>query len=219
MIRTILSLGALAASGPALAQDAKTARFQVTGVEIALPVPKGYCEPQGHGIAVAQLVAASDDDNVTDLTLHQCGDETRFVDYYILKTTKVMLTVAVSREELIAAMVDALDDPAVKASVDPAKLNPEIERGFAGVTGQKLSVDTSVRWVGHDDVCVYLAGTVTFKDPKGDSARAMSGCMTAVGGRAVNIYRYSDGADPKNAARYLADVKAMALSMQGAPAH
>ena len=218
MIWAILSALVFAAAVPAFAQDAQTARFQVTGVEIALPIPKGYCLPQGKAAVVAQLLAASDDTNITNLTLYQCGDQTRFVDYYILKTTKALLTLTISREDLIATMVEALDDPGVKAAVDPAKLSPEIERDLANVTGQKTSVNGDIRWLGHDEVCIYLAGVVTFKAPSGDSMRAVSGCMTAVGGRAVNLYRYSDGADPANAARYLPDVKAMALSMQAASA-
>lgn len=219
MIRTILGVLAIASAVPAHAQEAQTARFQVTGVEIALPIPKGYCLPQGKAVSVAQLVAASDDVNVTDLTLYQCGDEARFVDHYVLKTTKSLLGINIAREELIAAMINALDDPAVKEAVDPAKLAPEWERGFANVTGQKATISSALRWLGHDDVCVYLAGIVTFKNANGESVRAVSGCMTAVAGRAVNVYRYSDGADPANAPKYLSDVKKMALSMEGGPAH
>lgn len=216
MIRTILSAVALALAVPAFAQDA---HFQVTGVEIAMPIPKGFCLPQGKGVAIAQLVAASDDANVTDLTLHKCGDETQFVDYYILKTTKELLAVAISRADLIAELVKALDDPAVKMAVDPARLAPDIERSFTSVTGRKATIDGGIRWLGHDDACVYMAGVITLKTERGDSVRAVSGCMTAVAGRAVNVYRYSDGADPTNATRHLPDVKAMALSMQGGAAH
>jgi hypothetical protein len=189
MIRTLSGLLMLAAATPASAQDAETARFQVTGVEISVPIPKGYCLPQGRGVTVAQLVAASDNANVTDLTLHQCGDETRFVDYYLLKTTKSLLALNISRGELIAAMVEALDDPAVKASIDPARLSPEIERSFSEVTGQKTAITSGLRWVGHDDVCIYLAGIVTFKGEAGESRRAVSGCdrRRGAGGQRLSL--------------------------------
>src|SRR5436305_721834 len=169
MIRILSGMLAIASAMPALAQDARTARFQVTGVEISLPIPKGYCLPQGKGVTVSQLVAATDDANVTNLTLHQCGDETRFMDYYILKTSKILLALAVSREDLIAQVVEALDEPAVKESIDPAKVNPEVERSFATVVGEKPTVNGGIRWLGHDEVCVYLAGVMTFKTSASDS--------------------------------------------------
>jgi hypothetical protein len=54
MIRILSGMLAIASAMPALAQDARTARFQVTGVEISLPIPKGYCLPQGKGVTVSQ---------------------------------------------------------------------------------------------------------------------------------------------------------------------
>lgn len=217
MIRLILGLLATAAAAPAAAQEARTARFQVTGVEIALPIPNGFCEPEGKGVALAQLLAAGDNVNVTNLTLTRCGAEPRLVDYYLLKTTKSLLTLTVSREQWIAMLVESLDDPSVKSMLDPAKINAEAERDIMAVIG-KVSVDGDVHWLGHDDVCVYLGGVIRYEIETVEETRAMTGCMTAVGGRAVNLYRYSAG-ETANVTRYLADIKAMALSMQGGPAY
>ncbi len=218
MIRMMMGALALAAALPALAQDTQTARFQVTGVEVALPIPKGFCMPQGKGAIVAQLLAASDTVNVTHLTLNSCDAQAADTDYYLFKTTRSVLAIQMSRKEWIAALLEYLEDPAVKNAIDPAKIGPEAEREFEKVFGQKASVGGDITWLGHDEACVYLGGVISFETEGVRYKRAVSGCMTAVGGRSVNIYRYSEGL-PANATRYLADVKAVALSMQGAPAH
>ncbi|MDG2534767.1 hypothetical protein P6144_13980 [Sphingomonas sp. HITSZ_GF] len=218
MIRTILAMLALAVASPAFAQAQQTERFEVTGVEISLPTPKGFCRPQGQAAIVAQLTAASDDSNVTNLTLYRCGDESEFLDYYILKTTKTLLMLSISRADFIAGVVESLDDPAVKAAVDPARINPEIERNLDTLFGVKGKIGGEIRWLGHDDSCVYLGGVMRLESQGGVYTRAVSGCMTAVGGRAVNLYRYSAG-EAANVTKYLPELKAMALSMQGAPAH
>lgn len=218
MIRMMMGALALAAAMPAFAQEAQTARFQVTGVEVALPIPKGFCLPRGKGAVVAQLLAAGDTSNVTHLTLDSCNEQAADIDYYLFKTTRSVLAIQVSREEWIAALIAHLDDPAVKTAIDPSKIKPEVEREFETMFGQKASVGGDITWLGHDDTCVYLGGVMSFETEGVSYKRAVSGCMTAVGGRSVNVYRYSEGV-PANVTRYLADVKAIALSMQGAPAH
>ena len=207
------------AATPALAQEAQTARFNITGVDIALPVPAGYCLPEGKRAAVAQLLAASDDTNVTDLTLNRCEDDRAFADYYLVKTPKAMLAVTVTRAQLIDLMVKTIDDPALKAALDPAKIGPEVEKSLERVIGQKTTIGGEVKWLGHDDVCVYLGGVISLKRANADYKRALSGCLTAVSGRALTIYRYSDGTDPANVTRNLADAKALALSMKGSAAN
>lgn len=220
MIRTILGAGALvlAAATPAAAQEARTARFQVTGVEIVMPIPKDFCLPEGDGVAVAQMLAAADTTNVTHLTLDRCGSAEQNVNYYLLKTTRSLLGIAVSRKEWIAMLLRELDDPAVKNAFDPDTIKPDVERDLAAVIGQKASIDGTIQWLGHDDVCVYLGGVLSLTSGSISYKRAVSGCMTAVGGRSINIYRYSEGT-PANVTKYMSDVKAMALSMRGAPAH
>jgi hypothetical protein len=44
------------------------ATFRVGGVDFKLPLPSGYCLPVDKYIDVAQVVAATDNQNVTDLT-------------------------------------------------------------------------------------------------------------------------------------------------------
>ena len=65
----------LAASTAGAAVTPAPSTFRIGGVEFALPLPTGYCMPQGKQIDIAQLIAAADPNSVTHLTLVRCGVE------------------------------------------------------------------------------------------------------------------------------------------------
>lgn len=204
---------------PAFAQTApRTASFRSGGVIFSLPLPDGYCEPSGKAIDVAQVVAATDSDNATLLTLFPCGDAGSAANYYIVKAPKTALFTAVTRARMLAEVSAAFDNPANQDAIDPQTVNTKAAQGFSETLHQEVDVDTAIHPAGHDETCVYVAGTAAIKTGSVSYSRSVSACITTVSDRILFVYRFGDGATPGNARGLLPSAKAMALSIVGKPA-
>ncbi|MDK2770079.1 MAG: hypothetical protein KYX69_20460 [Sphingomonas sp.] len=185
-MKSILIAGLLAAiATPAAAQH----RFRVGTVEFTTALPAGYCAAEGSNAAVAQMVAASDNRNVTHLTTLSCDADKAWKDYFILKTPNELLAVSTNTTELQQAV-----GPVLKAAQSGGE-NDEASKSVSRTMGSPVQIKGEVRGYGQDAHCLYLGAVLDMAAPeKGISyTLAMSGCMTVVSGKVVTIYRYAPG--------------------------
>ena len=207
---------AAALAAPAVAQVRM--EFRVGGVGIELTPPKGYCEPSGIGIDVAQILAAGDDTNVTDLTLFPCADQTgEAPDYYLIKTPKSVLLSNAPRAELLAGLRVEFDKPGFEAAMKALDAPGEASDAYTKLIGQKVDVTGSLNPMGLDETCAYLGGVIKFEAKAIAYSRAVGSCITSVGNRVVIIHRYGAG-EPGNVLPMMKSAKALALAMQAKPA-
>ncbi|HEX8124109.1 MAG TPA: hypothetical protein VF548_00840 [Allosphingosinicella sp.] len=206
---------ALAASPPPPAG----ASFRVGGVEFQLPLPPGYCLPRGLQVDVAQLVAAGDTANVTDLTLFPCtapasGPELgNQKDYILIKTPKQAMVTQVTRKDLLAGLGEAFDNPAFTEALNSGKLMKDAGQGVSNVVGTKIDLSGNVAPRGKDDVCAYLGGAMTVTSAVKSYALSVGACITAVGGRILTIYWYGPDEGPASVARLLVKAKGVARTI------
>jgi hypothetical protein len=206
---------------PAATPGPADASFRVGGVEFQLPLPSGYCLPRGLQVDVAQLVAAGDSDNVTDLTLFPCSAPVDGPglgaqnDYVLIKTPKPLLIVEASREEVLRGIGEAFENPAFTQAMASGQLMTEAGKDVGDVLGAKVDLSGDVAPRGKDDVCAYLGGTMAVQSPRASYTLSVGACVTAVGGRMLTIYWYGPDQGPASVARLLIKVKGLAQTIKG----
>ncbi|URW75947.1 hypothetical protein M9980_01570 [Sphingomonas donggukensis] len=212
MMFKVAIVAAVAAATLAAADTAPVQAWQVAGVEMSMKTPAGFCAPTGTGAGVAQMVAATDEASVTHLTMFQCGDaDGSKPDYFMVKTPKAALTVTTERAPFLDSIAAAMKTPTIQARIGTVT-NEDVAKNFDKVFGDRPDIGGAIKPLGRDDVCVYLGGVMSYKTPLISYSRAVSGCITAVGGKVITITRYSDGV-PANVVKHLATVRAMALAV------
>ncbi len=206
-----LTAAAIAALGLVAAAPAGRATFDVGGVKLSLPLPASYCEPSGPMTALAQTVAAADPDNVTDLTLYKCdATPDDLGDYVLIKTPVRVLGMTVDRPTLLAQIGPEFDKG---PPVDNKKLGDDVASSLDRVSGTKAKVATQMSVRGHDDVCGYVGGSAQLSNSSRSVNVAVGGCITAAGGRIVQVFRYTMYRDPSDIDRMMKDARAIALTI------
>ena len=168
-MRAILIAGLLAAFvTPAAAQNS----FRVGAVEFTTALPAGYCAAEGKNAAVAQMLAAADNRNVTHLTAMSCDADKAWKDYFILKTPNELLAVTTDTAELQRAMGPGFN---AQSGGD----NEEASKSVSRTIGSPVQIKGKVRGYGQDANCVYLGAVLDMAAPERGIAYtlAMGGCM------------------------------------------
>ncbi|MBO9714972.1 hypothetical protein [Sphingomonas sp.] len=185
-------------SGSAAAQG--TVEFKVGDTVIVATPPKGYCPPAGDAIATARMTAAADSANVTLATFYPCGKtQATQEDYFLVKAPVQALALEIDRDTALDQLSAALNKPEVVDDAAEATSKQLSDRTSA-MAGKPVSVKSSIRFTGRDDVCAYLGGTVGFAspDPKLSVTTEVGVCMTVVAKKLVAVYRYRKaGPDPQ----------------------
>ena len=206
-MKSILIAGLIAAIAiPAAAQS----RFRVGTVEFTAALPAGYCSAtEGKNAAVAQMVAAADNRNVTHLTALSCDADTAWKDYFILKTPNELLAISTNTAELQQAV-----GPALKTALTTAD-NEEASKSVSRTMGSPVQIKGEVRGYGQDANCLYLGAVLDMDAPERGIkyTLAMSGCMTVVAGKVVTIYRYAPGTTDADVRKLMPSVLAFAKAI------
>lgn len=206
-MKSLLIVGLLVAiATPVAAQS----RFRVGTVEFTAALPAGYCPAaEGKNAAVAQMVAAADNRNVTHLTVLSCDAEKAWKDYFILKTPNELLAVSTNTAELQRAIGPALN-------AQSGGENEEASKSVSRTMGSPVQIKGEVRGYGQDAHCVYLGAVLDMAAPERGIAYtlAMSGCMTVVSGKVVTIYRYAPGTTDADVRKLMPSVLAFAKAIE-----
>jgi hypothetical protein len=220
LIRRLVALVCLSAAcspapaEPALkrkapAPDVNTASFQTDGIAFVAPLPSGYCLPTGRKLETANVMASGDPTRTTLLTIFPCGEtEASNGDYIIVKTP-----VSNARSEFDRG--ETLDELEAKYSKLQSVQSSENERTQAEaltskMNGGKTSVQGDIRWAGRDEVCNYLAGSITYRIGNREGPVAAAVCMTVVRRKALILYTYGDNTNAGSIARLLPRLRGFA---------
>lgn len=218
-MKRIVVVAALVCSavGGHAASAAAPAEFRIGGVVLKFTLPPGYCAPQRKYIDIAQLVTASDNQNVTDLTAYKCdGGVMTAKDPLLIKTPKSVLMTDVERPELLKQMGAVFDNPAFSTAIATGSIDSDSAKSISEVLGQSVTVKTTIKPIGKDDTCAYLAGTVAIGPGAGDGepeASAVTGCITAVNKRILIVYVYGSYSGPQSIIALAPKAKALALQL------
>lgn len=184
-----LALAALAlVPGMAAAQGAAQHRFSVGGKAFSVPVPQGYCLPSGATVALAERSAALDSMNLTHADLERCG--TFGEDYVHIKSPREAMPVDMPRADFLALIARELQTANGQQLVDDAL--DDAAREVAEGTGNTVKLTNTVpRYIGQDDMCVYMALRGDVVGVNGTIKISGLICMTVIEGQFMNVNAYA----------------------------
>jgi len=192
--------------------------FRVGGVEVSGPVPEGYCFLEGVDVDVAQLLAASDNDSVTHLTLQNCKPDLADIDYLILKTPKKLLSANVQRETLFASLRAAFGTPEFKDAIENGGFLTQSAEGLEKTLQMEVEIGGALKPVGNDSTCSYLAGILDFEAAQVKYKLAVAACITTVANKVVSVNFYGPASGNGSIKAVMEKAKNFALTMTGTPA-
>lgn len=164
-------------------------RFMIGTIEYSLPIPEGFCLPQGEELADSQYIATFDPTNATPVDLQRCG--TYNSNYTLVKHARNAPPVGLSRAAFIEVMAQYFADQANKPSLDSSI--DKVREGMSEKTdGVMTQGETQFGYTGHDDTCIYLAGKMQVVIDGTAFWRNVGSCTTLVGGRVISIHSYAN---------------------------
>ena len=214
---SVLVLAVAASAETAAAQP--LASFDSAGVHFEVPVPSGFCPPQGELAEFAQRAATADVQNVSHLTFYDCDQQgsERIVDYILIKTPRPALGARVTREQLMADLgAEFAAAPSGGSMLSDESLEA-IEGRIASAMGTRLNLAGAVRPLGRDSECAYLGGTFTVTGPTGTFTVAAAACITTVADRVITINWYGADRGSEGMVEMLARARHLASRIRGTP--
>jgi hypothetical protein len=208
MLSSWIAAAALAAGNTP--PDTPPSAFRVGTVAFNLPVPEGFCLPEGEDAAAAQLIAASDRDNVTHLSLLQCDEKRRWIDYFLIKTPTVALMATMTNAELQQAV-----EPELAKGFNSDEIVASVSKEVSDTFRSKVDLKGQIVFLGKDESCLYLGGVFDVAGANGTGyTLAMAQCMTVVEGKMLSIYRYGGGKGRKAVEALMPSTKILAKAIR-----
>lgn len=203
------------ATAPVTPIPAPVETIAIGAVNLSVPVPAGYCVPEGETAVIVAMTNAADTMNDTPLALVSCRPGTRpLADYYLFKASKQVQGLELSRPVLLAGLGPAFKMLDSKAIMD--KVKSSMKDSF----GDSVSLtEGSITPAGQDDVCGYLSGVLTGQANGQQTRLAVAVCLTSVNRKVVSINHYEPAEANRGQAAMLADVRAIAERMIAANEH
>lgn len=198
-------------AAPVAAQDAAAHRFEIDGNAFEVPVPAGYCLPEGAALVLAEEIARLDRMNFTHANFDRCG--TFGDDYVHIKTPRVSEPVNMPKSLFLPLLAREMEGAA-----GPQMMTDAIEeagRTIAEDTGNAVLLGQTVpRFGGYDTDCVYV-----FLDANvvvGESVAVMRSatCMTLVGRQFIAVNAYAAEQTGTTDAQLKARSRAVAASIR-----
>jgi hypothetical protein len=199
----------VATSAPA--SDTRTADFRVGGVAFSMQIPDGYCLPSGKMADIAQLLAAGDTVNTTDLMLTRCdGEVLKWAnDYTFVKTPSTALLATVDRATLLTQLGLAFGK-----TLDTKSWRDTAAKSMSDITGTKIDISGTFAPRGKDDMCGYMAGVLHYDTPGISYDQPIAVCITAIGGRVLSIFRTGTKSDEAGILSLMRETRALAQTIK-----
>lgn len=198
---------AVALAAPAGAQDGRPIAFSVHGSAFTVPTPAGYCTQTEAQAAISKQVHAWDTINLTPLEISRCG-MVEATDYMLIKTPREASRIPMARADFINLMKDQFSADLIKEGI--AKGSEDVSKGSDGTITMG---DGDFGYRGHDDICIYLGGSLDVTGEGGKRTGRIGTCVTLVGGYLMTINAYDFAPNGSDEAALMARSRAMAVSI------
>jgi hypothetical protein len=196
-----------AAATPAVAlSKAGVATFHIGSAGFEMPLPAGYCLPAGHSADVAQVIAAGDKENVTDLSLFSCSGDP-FANYILIKTPIPALMADVTREQALAGIGKVFDTNEFQQLLSSGELNGRAAKELGSAIGREIDLSGELKPLGKDATCGYLGGIMQVKMETTAARVSLGACLSVVGRRFMAVYVYGPDKGTAGVAAELAEAR------------
>lgn len=215
---TSAALAAIAfATTPALAQDQAEPEapavhtFTVGQARFTVPVPDGYCLPEGASIAAAEAIAALDKSSITHATFDRCGSFGE--DYTHIKTPIQSPPVLLPKAAFVALLAREIQTANGRETMAAAM--KQVEGDIAESTNNTMAVSAKVpTFGGQDEHCAYMVSTLDVTVAGSVRPVRVGSCLTVVGTQffAINSYAPADSGITEDALKARSGAVGAALS-------
>jgi hypothetical protein len=183
---------AQAASAPSPAADNDPVTFAIGGARLSFAPPPGSCLYPAPLLEAVRLQQAQlNPDNVIHTAFADCAqlrdsvaNQTRIKDFGLLMTPKTELTQHVDRSALDQLAAAMPDPTGIKATLD--------QRLSAAQSKLDLQSFSALGPIDRDSLAIYFAYLSKAQGASGVFNQACIMAMTAINGRLVSYYLYSD---------------------------
>jgi hypothetical protein len=189
----ILVAAAAGSSGTAQAADVA---FAVNGVKLAVPIPAGYCVPEGRDKLVADTLAKGDTENITLATLLRCDMTGRAAgpgnDYILIKSPNLALGTSIARADFLRALGAEFGKAEWQNGTSATQATENAAKGLSDALNTSVEIKGDIAPRGTDGDCAYLGGTLNVNGAGVTYPIILGGCITTAGDKVVAVYTYDD---------------------------
>jgi len=202
------------------AQAAEQASFAVGAKRFTIPIPDGYCLPEGNDKALLDLSASGDKYNITPLALIRCDrrnhPEGVGPDYLLLKAPRSLLDTEMSRPEFLKLVEPEMGKANWQGS-EGDELLGNVSKNMTDAVGADVAVTGTLSPQGVDNDCAYIGGKLNVE--VGTRSQVMLGgaCMTTVGGKVMTVNAYNIDGTPGGFIRQMRRAHDLAMQIKTAP--
>ena len=214
----ILGAAAVVSSGTAQAADVL---FTVNEVKMAVPIPAGYCLPEGSDKRTADLLAKGDVENVTLATLIRCDKAGRTEgpgnDYMLIKAPKPALGTRMTRAEFLTAMSAEFGKAEWQNGESGTKATASAAKGLSDAFNTSVEISGAVGPRGADSDCAYLGGMLNVDGGGVTYPIILGGCLTTAGEKVVAVFAYDNPKDGGGIEGKMRTARRVAMSIKALP--
>jgi hypothetical protein len=202
------------------AQGAEQATFMVGGKRFAMPIPEGYCLPDGNDKKLLDATAVGDKYNITPLALIRCDrrnhPEGVGADYLLLKAPRDLLDAEMSRPEFLK-LVEPEMGKANWQDRESEKLLGDVSKNMTDAMGSDIAISGTLGPQGVDSDCAYIGGTLNVEVATRSQVMLGGVCMTTVGGKIMTVNAYNIEGTPGGFIHQMRRAHDLAMQIRPAP--
>ncbi|UKK82822.1 hypothetical protein L7H23_09565 [Sphingopyxis sp. BSN-002] len=185
-----------------------------------MPIPEGYCLPDGNDKALFDVTASGDKYNITPLALIRCDrrhhPEGIGADYLVVKAPLGMLDAEISRPEFLK-LVEPEMGKAKWQDGESGKLLGDVSKNMTEATGSEIAITGTLAPQGVDADCAYIGGKLNVEVTTRSMVILGGICMTAVGGKIMTVNAYNIDGTPGGFVRQMRRAHDLAMQIRPAP--
>ena len=220
MNRTILTaIAAIAFFASPTAHGAERVTFAVGEESFSIPVPDGYCVPDGRDKQILDLTASGDKQNITPVSLIRCERKNHpegiGLDYILVKAPQAVLATRIGRPEFLKMMEPEMGKAEWQEQKN-GKILDGVSKDVSEAVGSDITVTGSIGPHGVDSDCAYLGGVLDVATAAGKQSILVGACLTSTGDKVMTVNAYGAPNSPGGLAAQMRRAHDLAMQIRSA---
>lgn len=214
---TITTIAAIAFFASPAAHGAERATFAVGEENFSIPVPDGYCVPDGRDKQILDLTASGDKQNITPLSLIRCDRKNHpdgiGMDYLLIKAPQAVLATQIGRPEFLKMMEPEMGKAKWQEQQN-GKILDGVSKDVSEAVGSDIAITGSIQPHGVDDDCAYMGGVLDVETAAGKQSVLVGACLTSTGNKVMTVNAYAAANAPGGVAAQMRRARDLAMQIR-----
>lgn len=218
MNRTMVTaIAAAVAFTASAAQGAERVTFAVGEENFSIPVPDGYCVPDGRDKQILDVTASGDKQNITPVSLIRCErrnhPEGIGLDYFLVKAPREVLATRIERPEFLKMMEPEMGKAGWQEQ-QSGKILDGVSKDVSDAVGSDIAITGSIGPHGVDSDCAYMGGVLDVETAAGKQSILVGACMTSTGTKIMTVNAYGAADSPGGVAQQMRRAHDLAMQIR-----